>query len=155
MTADVWLAGERPNWSGPALLDTHVWIWHLQGETRGMSGEASELVRRCVREDGVWVSDISVWEVGMQASRGRLELMPSVSAWVESASRRPGFSFMLLDRQVLLGSTQLPGDPHGDPADRMLIASAAISGRPLFTADERIIEYARRQGGFSVCDVRS
>jgi hypothetical protein len=36
----------------------------------------------------------------------------------------------------------------------MLIASAALSGLPLFTADTGIIDYAREQGGFSVCDVR-
>jgi PIN domain nuclease of toxin-antitoxin system len=59
-----------------------------------------------------------------------------------------------LDREILLASTQLPGTVHGDPADRMLIAAAALSHLPLGTCDPLIVEYAAEQGGFSVCDLR-
>jgi PIN domain nuclease of toxin-antitoxin system len=54
-----------------------------------------------------------------------------------------------LDRDILLRSTSLPGEVPGDPADRMLMASSALSGLPLFTADALIIEYAAWEGGLS------
>lgn len=99
------------------------------------------------------MSDISIWEVGTKVAKGQLRLTPDVGGWIQRATRRPGFSFLPLDRDILLGSTQLPGEIHGDPADRMLIASAALSAMPLVTADGLIVEYAGREGGLSVCDV--
>lgn len=51
-----------------------------------------ELLRRCLGSEGLWVSDISVWEIGAKAARGGLALMPSASAWIERASHRTGFS---------------------------------------------------------------
>jgi PIN domain nuclease of toxin-antitoxin system len=152
-TSEVWRPEDRLGFVGPALLDTHVWIWYLEGNRARLDEATVELLRRCVRGEGLWVSDISVWEVGTKAAKGQLLLMPDVSAWIEQASHRPGFSFLPLDRSILLGSTRLPGQIHGDPADRMLIASATLAGVPLVTADHLIVAYAEEQGGVSVCQV--
>ena len=150
----VWLPADEPGFTGPVLLDTHVWLWYMDGAGERMSPEAVELLRRCVKGEGLVISDISVWELGMKSAKGKLELKPDPRGWVDRASRRPGFSFLPLDRDILLRSNQLPGEVHGDPADRMLMASAALSGMPLLTADALILEYADREGGLSVCDVR-
>jgi PIN domain nuclease of toxin-antitoxin system len=154
MRAGVWLPDTEPGFAGPAIVDTHIWIWYLDGQAESMASSAVELLRRCVRGGGLLVSDISVWEVGTKVAKGKLDLAPDVSTWVQRASRRPGFSFLPLDRDVLLSSTQLPGTVHGDPADRMLIATAGFAAVPLVTADGSIIDYARNEGGFSVCDAR-
>jgi PIN domain nuclease of toxin-antitoxin system len=151
---EVWRPGARRTFAGPALVDTHIWIWYLDGAKERLPAEAIRLLRRCVGGEGLWVSDISVWEAGTKVAKGRLTLSPDVSAWLARAERQPGFSFLPLDRQILLSSTQLPGTVHGDPADRMLIATASLSGMPLVTADELIVEYATAEGGFSVCDAR-
>lgn len=151
---DVWRPDTRANFAGPALIDTHIWIWYLDGAEERMSPEAVHLLRRCATGEGLLVSDISVWEVGNKVSRGKLALSPGVSAWVDRAGRKPGFAFLPLDRQILLSSTQLPGTVHGDPADRMLIASSALAGVPLVTADHLIVEYAATASGLSVCDAR-
>jgi PIN domain nuclease of toxin-antitoxin system len=151
---DVWRPADRSLFAGPLLIDTHIWIWYLDGAGERMSADGVELLRHVIRTEGAVVSDISVWEIGAKAAKGKLALMPTVEAWIERASRRPGFSFLPLDREILLSSTQLPGTVHGDPADRMLIASAALSGLPLATADPLVIDYAESQGGFSVCDFR-
>lgn len=152
--AEVWQPGAERTFSGPALLDTHVWIWYLDGAADRLPSAAVRLLRRCVRGEGLLVSDISVWEAGTKVAKGRLTLSPNVSAWLARAEGRPGFGFLPLDRQILLSSTQLPGTVHGDPADRMLIATAALTGMPLVTADRLIVEYAAAQGGLSVCDAR-
>lgn len=111
-------------------------------------------MRRCLAGEGLVVSVISVWEVGMKVAKGKLMLRPDPRGWVDRASRRPGFSFLPLDRDILLRSTSLSGEIHGDPADRILMASAALSGIPLLTADALILEYAAREGGLTVWDVR-
>lgn len=143
-----------PDLSGPALIDTHIWLWYLDGNTETMSPAAVEMLRRCLSGKGLLVSDISVWEIGNKAARGTLELLPTVSAWLERAERKPGFAFLPLDRGVLRFSTDLPGNPHGDPADRMLLATAFLHELPLITADRAIIEYARHHAGFQVYDAR-
>lgn len=104
--------------------------------------------------EGLLVSDISVWELGMKAAKGHIQLSPSPTGWVAAAGRRRGFGFLPVDRGTLLAGTALPGEVHGDPADRILMATAALSGLPLVTADHRIVEYARGEGGLSVCDAR-
>ena len=144
----------QPSFSGPALIDTHIWIWYLDGAEHRMSPDAVQLLRRCVQANGLLVSDISVWEIGNKMAKGKLTLSSGASAWVDRAGRRPGFSFFPLDRAILLSSTQLSGVVHGDPADRMLIASSILGGMPLVTADRLIIEYAAGEGSFSVCDAR-
>jgi PIN domain nuclease of toxin-antitoxin system len=136
------------------LLDTHVWVWYLDGLEERLATAAIDGIRGALRRDGVLVSDISVWELATKAAKGRISLVPTVHAWIDRAARRTGFSFLPLDREILLASTQLSGVVHGDPADRMLIASAALTGVPLATADPLIIDYAQEQGGLSVLDVR-
>lgn len=151
---DAWRAGDRPDFRGPALIDTHIWIWYLDGVEDRIHAPALELLRRCVRGDGLLVSDISAWELGMKAAKGQIRLSPSPAGWVAAAGRRRGLDFLPVDRSTLLAGTSLPGEIHGDPADRILMATAALTGLPLVTADHRIVEYARREGGLSVCDAR-
>lgn len=62
---------------------------------------------------------------------------------------------MPLTREVLIQSTLLPGEPHGDPVDCILLAQAQLRGMSLLTRDRLIIEYAATQPGIPVCDARS
>jgi PIN domain nuclease of toxin-antitoxin system len=152
-TRSVWRADDAPD-VPTLLLDTHVWVWYVDGAEDRLSTTATGVIRHALRREGLLVSDISVWELGTKAAKGKITLSPNLHSWIERAARRPGFSFLPLDREILLASTQLQGGVHGDPADRMLVASASLAGVPLATADPKIIDYAAQQGGFSVFDVR-
>ncbi len=138
----------------PLLLDTHIWLWYLEGAERELAAAALELLRRANRARQLLVCDISVWEIGTKVAKGRLRLAIDVSLWVARAERAPGITFVAMDRPTLLLSTALPGEVHGDPADRILIASAVLQRCPLFTADRTIIEYARGPGPLTVIDAR-
>jgi PIN domain nuclease of toxin-antitoxin system len=81
-------------------------------------------------------------------------LNQDVTIWLDHAARAPGLQPLPLTRAVLVQSTRLAGAGHGDPADRMLIAHAQLSGLSLVTCDRGIIEYARREVGIPVCDAR-
>jgi PIN domain nuclease of toxin-antitoxin system len=149
-----WRPGDRPRFAGPALVDTHIWLWYLDGLSDAISTEGLTLLRRAVAGAGLLVSDMSAWEIGTKAAKGKLLLAPSVGAWIERASMQPGFAFVPIDRATLLASTQLSGPIHGDPVDRILIVAAAGAGVPLVTVDPEIIAYADREQSVSVCDVR-
>jgi PIN domain nuclease of toxin-antitoxin system len=151
---DVWRPGDRPDFAGPLLIDTHLWIWYVEGVADRVTEDTRALMYRALADGGVLVSDISVWEIGTKVAKRKLTLMPTAGAWLDRATRRPGFSFLPLDRATLLASTELPGEIHGDPADRILIAAASLAAVPLATADPQIISYARSRRTFSVCDVR-
>jgi PIN domain nuclease of toxin-antitoxin system len=94
--------------------------------------------------DGLVISAISVWEVGMHAARGRIRLAVPLRDWVERALSAPGVRLVPLDAAVAAESTLLPGEPQGDPADRFLIATARMHGLVLATRDQQILDYAKR-----------
>ncbi len=119
-----------------------------------MSEGAWTHIEAAARERRLFVSDISFWEVSLKAARGQLALPTHPTLWLGQAASAPGIQGLALTRDVLIQSTLLAGDPHADPADRMLIAQAQLSNLSLLTCDARIIAYAARQPGVPVCDAR-
>lgn len=136
------------------LLDTHIWLWYLDGDERRLKPRAVELLRHANQAHQLFVSDVSVWELGIKVAKGTLRLALDLAHWVARAERAPGITFLPLDRPTMLLSTTLPGEAHGDPADRMLIAAALLHRCTLVTADRIIVEYARGAASLGVIDVR-
>ena len=130
---------------GPALalvLDTHVWIWMVEGNDTALSVSAVKAIEAAARDGAVRVSAISVWELAMLERKGRLSLSRPVDDWVVAALHVPGIRLLPLTPEIAIESTRLPGTPHGDPADRILMASARHLGGRLATCDRAILEYA-------------
>ena len=50
-----------------------------------------------------------------------------------------------LTTEIALESSRLPGRYHGDPADRILLATARITGARFMTKDEKLLDYGRQQ----------
>ena len=149
-----WRVTATPMRSSPLLLDTHVWLWTLDGTAGALGAAARAAITRAARERRLYVSDFSFWEVAMLTAKGRLELATDVGAWLERAALAPGIEAVPVTRSVLVDSTRLPGEPHGDPADRILLAHAASLGASLVTCDRGIVDYAKRTPGVPVCDAR-
>jgi PIN domain nuclease of toxin-antitoxin system len=125
------------------LLDTHCWIWMQFGHVERFSRAARAAIVRSAQRGEVCVSIISVWEVGMLEAKGRLELKMSCAEWVKQALATPGLLLYPLTPEIALESSRLPGRFHGDPADRILLATVRITGARLLTKDERLLEYGR------------
>ena len=150
----LWRAADRPDYAGPLLLDTHMWVWMLAGNTDRISPEIVAIMTRAAAESTLAVSDISFWEVALKTAKGKLVLSMDASIWLSRAERAPGVEYVPLDRTILLQSTRLPGAVQGDPADRMLIATAQLRSMPLATVDDAIIAYAASEPAIPVCDAR-
>lgn len=150
----LWRAAESPTRNTPLLLDTHAWLWTLDGTAGALTKPALRLIDRAAAARCLFVSDISFWEVAMLVSTGRLELAADPVLWLQRAALAPGIQSVPLTRDVLIESTRLAGTPHGDPADRMLIAQAQLLGASLLTCDKGIVAYAARTPGVPVCDAR-
>jgi PIN domain nuclease of toxin-antitoxin system len=150
-----WRASEGKGRDTALLLDTHVWLWTLDGTDGALSGAAIRLIAAAAADRRLFVSDFSHWEVAMLVAKGRLELAADVGTWLERATRSPGIVTVPVSRAVLVESTRLPGTPHGDPADHNLLAHAQSLGASLLTCDRGIVAYAARTPGIAVCDGRS
>lgn len=124
------------------VLDTHVWIWVVEGDRTALAPAAIDAIERAARGGAVRVSAISIWEVAMLEAKGRISLSRPVDDWVHAALRAPGVRLLPLSPEIAIESTRLPGAPQGDPADRILMASARVLGGQLATCDRRILDYS-------------
>jgi len=75
----------------------------------------------------------------MLVVRNRLKLDRSTRVWVAQALSLPGVELVPLDAEVAVAAADLP-EFGGDPADRMIVATARHHDANLATADERIAD---------------
>lgn len=121
------------------LLDTHIWIWWLIGGDQLSVAERTAL-DIAVQQAPPKISAISLWEAQMLHSHGRLALQLPFAPWLMRATLPEVVQVIPLDAAVILEIDQLPPDFHGDPADRIIVATARTLGLPLATNDRRIRE---------------
>ena len=87
------------------------------------------------------VSPISAWEIGLLVSRGRLSLTMPPARWWELSLERIGLEVAPMPPSLLIASTQLPGTPPNDPADRIIAATARERGLRVMTRDGKLLAY--------------
>ena len=119
------------------LLDTHVWIWWLMGQPELPVGQRVALDRLAERELP-FLSAISLWEAQMLNAKGRLKLNRPFKRWLREAASPEVVRVLPLDVDVVLGLCTLPARFHGDPADRIIVATARVFGLPLLSFDTAI-----------------
>ena len=126
------------------LLDTHVWVWILNGDLRARRSPALRIVEDAAANGSVRLSWVSIWEVSMLESRGRIVFPVPLREWIQKALDAPGISLAALEPDILIESTRLPGEFHSDPMDHILVATARRYNARLVTSDPRILRYAKR-----------
>lgn len=122
------------------LLDTHAWIWWVSNPEL-LSETVKNLIDSTIANAEILISSISAWEVALLASKERLKLRIEVNEWIVKSERLPFVRFIPIDNSIAVKSVNLQGELHNDPADRIIIATAAIAGIPLVTKDEKISNY--------------
>ncbi len=134
-----------PDAARAVLLDTCAVIWLANGDP--LAAEALAAIVAAGLADGVYVSPVSAWEVGMlsRLRPGRdpgPRFMPDPKTWFARVMAGPGIRQAALTPEIAIEASFLPGELHGDPGDRLLIATARHLGMPIVTRDRRIIDYA-------------
>ena len=125
------------------LLDTHVWVWAQLGLVQLLSKAALQAIRSAESEGNLRISVISIWELAMLEKKGRIALPINIRTWVEQALSKPGIAVTALTPEIMLESVHLPGEVRGDPADRMLAATARVLAATLVTRDAQLIRYSK------------
>lgn len=124
----------------PVLLDTHAALWRDSGAP--MDPDAVVAIDAAATRDGVLLSAVAAWELGLLVRKGRVIVDLSAPAWLARFLAQRGVRSLPLSATAAVASSFLPEPFHGDPADRMLVATARELGVPLVTRDARILAYA-------------
>ena len=119
------------------LLDTHFWIWWLTPKSPLKPAERIAL-DAAAEAGGVYLAAISLWEAQLLHSKKRLQLPLPFSDWLTRATESRVLTVLPLDRDVVIAVDSLPTRFHGDPADRLIVATARTHGMPLATRDRAI-----------------
>src|SRR5437870_5200984 len=124
----------------PLLLDTCAALWITEDEP--LAPQAVAAMDAAHREGApTYVSPITAWEVGLLASRNRLNFVVTPQRWFQRLFEVPGVRLADLSPDLLIASSFLPGKPPRDPADRILAATARDLGAALITRDRALIAY--------------
>jgi len=125
------------------LLDTHIWYWFVIGD-KTLSNKNIELINTAATEDALYLSSISIWEIAMLESKERIHFKLPILQWIEESLKAIPLQLVPLHPAISVESCYLK-EFHGDPADRMIVATARVENLTLMTRDKKIQNYSRQQ----------
>ncbi|MGN6584138.1 MAG: type II toxin-antitoxin system VapC family toxin [Rhizobiaceae bacterium] len=123
------------------LLDTCAMLFLANDSP--MDAEARWEISEAAYDGRLYLSPMSAWEIGMGVAKGRISLPLAPLDFVERFIDRMQAKLSPLTPAILISSSNLPGRVHGDPMDRILIATARALDMVLVTSDRPILAYAK------------
>ena len=117
------------------LLDTNAWLRLFLFP----SELAPALRQQLATEPLLGVSAMSVIEVAQKVAKGRLHCGMPVRDWTQLATPPSRIRVIPLNADIALRAYEWPADFHGDPADRIIAATAVVNRLTLVTADEKLL----------------
>jgi PIN domain nuclease of toxin-antitoxin system len=120
------------------VLDTHALVWWLAEPAR-LSAAARRAIDKAVRQAiPVAASAISLFEIATLVRRGRLVLTIAPDRWVQAALGLPELRVLPVSVDIAWQAGQFAEALPGDPADRIIVATATANEARLVTADDRL-----------------
>ena len=116
------------------LLDTHVLLWWMAGETGRLSGTAVDAI--AATDSRIVVSAVSLWEVAIKRGLGKLDAPEDLLPQLERAR----VELLPITARHADRVSTLPSH-HRDPFDRLLVAQATSEKLPIVSADQSLRRY--------------
>ena len=128
------------------LLDTNAWLWMAAG-----ADQLGPVARRLIDdpETDLVLSAVSVWEVCVKWSLGKLSLPVAPKDFVDATTIQGGLRRLAVEFDHVLRVAFLP-PIHHDPFDRLLVAQAQCLGVGVLTGDPLLVRY-----GVATVDART
>jgi PIN domain nuclease of toxin-antitoxin system len=119
------------------VLDTHALIWWADAGSK-LSKKAAQAAKAESRRREMVASAVSVFEVVTLERRGRLEFKIPVTEWLANLRKLPELTFHPITDEIAERAGALGEVFPGDPADRLIAATALVLGVPLITQDTKL-----------------
>jgi PIN domain nuclease of toxin-antitoxin system len=119
------------------LLDTHALVWWV-AEPKSLSARARRAVQSAASSNELAVSAMSLFEISTLLRRGRLDLGIQADRWFRALLSLPELAIEPVSAEIAWAAGQFTGDFPGDPADRIIAATARVLDAKLVTADEKL-----------------
>jgi PIN domain nuclease of toxin-antitoxin system len=114
------------------VLDSHVVHW-WSAEPDRISAPAAKAIDEA---EELVVADISWFELAWLVRHDRIVLTIPIAAWLERLAAQ--VRTIPVTPAIANTAVSLPPSFPGDPADRLIYATAVEQGWPLITKDERL-----------------
>lgn len=118
------------------LLDTCTLLWWTLDPEK-LSESCLETLNGA---ESLWVSSISVWELGIKIKNKKLQLPLSFENYVKKLQQLSTLEIFPVDLSIWLGNLALNWT-HRDPADRTIVATAKHLNAHICTSDQLILDY--------------
>ena len=128
-------------YSKPVIFDTHVWFWLAIGDSELVQSSTMKRLIDELHRYQLNISAITHWEISMLEAKGRITLKLDCLNWLSESIRKTKIHVVDLTPEISVTSNRLPGNFHGDPADRIIVATARLINGILLTRDDRILRY--------------
>lgn len=102
------------------LLDTHVCVWAVQGETRRLGRRTRQLLARAERQAVVRISPASIFEVSALHTLGRLRVTRPIESWIREAAEASGLRIVPLTPELAVDAGRIGRTALTDPLERIL-----------------------------------
>ncbi|MEO8300067.1 MAG: type II toxin-antitoxin system VapC family toxin [Burkholderiales bacterium] len=119
------------------MIDTHVLVWWLAAPDK-LSSAARKALRGVNAKSPAVVSAISVLEIATAARRGRLALSMPADDWLRDVGLLPEVRIEPVTAEIARCAGTLDDSLHGDPADRIIVATARTLACRLVSADDKL-----------------
>lgn len=119
------------------VLDTHALVWWV-AEPAKLSARARRAAKTGAAGKGLAVSAISIFEISTLVRRGRLELGVEPDRWLAALRSLPELLIEPVSADVAWEAGALEAALPGDPADRIIAATARALHARLITADAKL-----------------
>ena len=114
------------------LLDTHVLVWWAASPER-VSTEGTRAIHGA---DDVAVADITWFELARLVRQEKIVITTPLASWLNALSAN--VRTISISPAIAATAVGLPSTFPGDPADRLIYATAIENGCRLVTKDERL-----------------
>lgn len=125
------------------VLDTHVLLWSLL-EPDEISKAIKQKISLAQNDNKLVICSISLWEIAMLNHKKRINVYEPIKNFLNSIADIDGLIVKDIDSEIAAESTLLMDDFHGDPADRIIVATTKILGATLLTRDQKILSWAKK-----------
>jgi PIN domain nuclease of toxin-antitoxin system len=130
------------NKQSQTIIDTHILIWSLIEKDKLTQNEITSISQ--AQLDGLLlISSISLWEIAMLVNKKKINVFARVVDFLADIENLHGIQIIQIDSKIASESISFTNNFHGDPADRMIVATAKVHSANLITRDQKIIQWAR------------